>query len=161
MKKAFLWWWLSICVTAVAILVAIVFGGFEHLWASDQTKISLGILTLFALTTSWIGYVFARLCHTASDSQTFTDLHNTLDMCWFSADTSVTLGLIGTVVGFMLMLGPAFDGINVADHQVAQAAISSMASGMSTALITTFCGLACGQHIKKQLVLLEHGIKSI
>jgi ABC-type Fe3+ transport system permease subunit len=75
---------------------------------------------------------------------------------WFLSETCLAIGMIGTVAGFLLMLGSAFSGIDVADTATLQSALTSMATGMSTALYTTLVGLVCGLYIKSQLVNLEH-----
>lgn len=75
---------------------------------------------------------------------------------WFLSETCMAIGMIGTVAGFLLMLGTAFSGIDVGDTASLQSALTSMAVGMSTALYTTLVGLVCGLYIKSQLVNLEH-----
>jgi biopolymer transport protein ExbB/TolQ len=76
-------------------------------------------------------------------------------MCWYSADSMTSLGMIGTVVGFLMMLGTAFSGLNLGDTVSAQKAISQMAVGISTALVTTLVGLVCSQITKFILINLE------
>ena len=44
----------------------------------------------------------------------------------------VTLGLIGTVAGFLLMLSSAFDNLDVKNVENVQEVITDMSLGMST-----------------------------
>ena len=64
--------------------------------------------------------------------------------------------MIGTVAGFLLMLGSAFQDLDVKDVSNVQEAIADMAVGMSTALSTTLMGLICSVLTKLQMVLFEN-----
>ena len=75
---------------------------------------------------------------------------------WFASETMVTLGLIGTVAGFLLMLSSAFDNLDVSNVENVQKVISNMALGMSTALCTTLAGLVGSVLTKIQMVILEN-----
>ena len=66
--------------------------------------------------------------------------------------------MVGTVTGFLLMLGTAFSNIDVTNSASLQKALEFMAVGMSTALYTTLVGLICSLIIKVQLVNLEVAI---
>ena len=67
----------------------------------------------------------------------------------------LTLGMIGTVAGFILMLGDSFSNIDTSNPETLKAALAAMAVGMSTALYTTLIGLICAQLTKVQLINLE------
>ena len=75
---------------------------------------------------------------------------------WFSSETMVTLGLIGTVAGFLLMLSSAFDNLDVKNVENVQEVITDMSLGMSTALCTTLVGLVSSVLTKIQMVILEN-----
>ena len=68
----------------------------------------------------------------------------------------ITLGMIGTVAGFLIMLNTAFSGLDVNDIRNVHEAISDMAIGMSTALVTTLVGLICSTLIKVQILVYEN-----
>ena len=67
----------------------------------------------------------------------------------------LALGMIGTVAGFILMLGSSFEGLDVEDTASLKSTLTAMALGMSTALYTTLTGLIFSQFTKIQLVNLE------
>jgi biopolymer transport protein ExbB/TolQ len=63
--------------------------------------------------------------------------------------------MVGTVTGFLFMLGTAFENIDVTNTRTLQDALAAMARGMSTALYTTLIGLMSSLIIKVQLVNYE------
>ena len=77
------------------------------------------------------------------------------DVGWFISETCLTIGMIGTVTGFLLMLSTTFAGIDITDTKTIQDALVNMATGMSTALYTTLTGLIVSVIIKIQLVNFE------
>ena len=67
----------------------------------------------------------------------------------------LALGMIGTVAGFIIMLGSSFEGLDVENVESLKQTLTDMAIGMSTALYTTLTGLIFSQFTKVQLVNLE------
>jgi len=61
---------------------------------------------------------------------------------WFVSDMMLKLGLLGTIIGFIFMLGSV---ANIADFDVSnmQKILRHMSDGMGTALYTTLVGLVC------------------
>ncbi len=59
---------------------------------------------------------------------------------WFVSDMMLKMGLLGTIIGFILMLGSVS---NIVDFDVTtmQKILSNMSDGMATALYTTLAGL--------------------
>ena len=74
---------------------------------------------------------------------------------WFISESMLALGMIGTVAGFILMLGSSFEGLDVDDISSLKQTLTEMAIGMSTALYTTLTGLIFSQFTKVQLVNFE------
>lgn len=146
LDSAFHKWLILLCVTVFAALIAQHLGWWAALWSADATKISTAILVLYFLVTFGIGY----LTKFKSDNIEAWNRY-----FWFSAETMIVLGLIGTVSGFLIMLGTAFADIDVSNTESMQEVIGDMAVGMSTALSTTLVGMICSQLAKFQLVLVE------
>ena len=141
-------WWLIACLTMLGIGICVYFNLHINLYESDITKISYLIIIVFVCTSIWIGnktYLVDRL----------EDYNQRADVGWFVAESCLALGLVGTVTGFLIMLGTAFSNIDVSNAATLQQALSDMAIGMSTALYTTLIGLVCSLIIKVQLVNLE------
>ncbi|MEM7562661.1 MAG: MotA/TolQ/ExbB proton channel family protein [Pseudomonadota bacterium] len=59
------------------------------------------------------------------------------------SDLMLKLGLLGTVIGFIFMLGSLND-LNSIDINVMQKLLSQMSGGMKVALFTTLTGMSCG-----------------
>ena len=136
-------WWLIFCVTLISFFSASYFFSLHlHLWESDATKISFIILTVFVFSSAWVG----KITYDGQGNQ---------NVGWFIAESLLGLGMIGTVTGFLLMLGNAFENIDVSNTETLQNALTQMALGMSTALYTTLIGLICSLILKIQLVNYE------
>ena len=134
---------LIFCLTILAGGIAIYFDIHKELYEADQTKISFLILTIFVLTSIWIGVI--------------TKLQDrTVELGWFIAEACLALGMIGTVTGFLLMLNGAFTQIDLSNPTTIQNSLINMALGMSTALYTTLTGLVCSLALKIQLVNVEN-----
>jgi hypothetical protein len=141
-------WWIQVSCIVFGSVVAYQLGWWHALWDADITKISIGILGVFAVTMLLTGYI----------SKNYQDKKSQAlgNYVWFASEAMITLGMIGTVAGFLLMLGTAFSNLDVTNIANIQAAIADMAIGMSTALSTTLVGLICSILTKAQMVILEN-----
>ena len=146
-SKSFLLWWVQVVSICFASFFIYTFNWFEALYNSDQTKISFLIIIVFIIASITTGYLSYK------KTINFEKLSNYV---WFSSETMVTLGLIGTVAGFLLMLSSAFDNLDVKNVENVQEVITDMSLGMSTALCTTLVGLVCSVLTKIQMVILEN-----
>lgn len=81
-------------------------------------------------------------------------LKNPHNIGWFCTDIMIKLGLLGTIIGFVLMLGSV---VNVSDFDAnaMQNILKQMSSGMGTALYTTFAGLVCSILTAAQFFMLD------
>lgn len=142
MTQKFLIWWLVAVVQVIAVGVGIFYDAIPFLIENDITKLSFVIIAMWFITSASVGYKV----WTQSDD---------FDKPWFVAESCMTVGMIGTVVGFILMLGSSFMEIDPSNVDSMRRVIVDMASGMSTALLTTLCGLIAGLFIKIQIVMQE------
>ena len=146
--KSLLKWWLIFCITLLGLCTCIYFNIHKDLYAADVTRLSFFIISIFICTSIWIG------------SKTYKvgvqqDYDQQSDVGWFISESCLALGMVGTVTGFLIMLGTAFENVDVSNAATLQQALSDMATGMSTALWTTLVGLVSSLIIKVQLVNLE------
>ena len=79
---------------------------------------------------------------------------------WFCSDVMLKLGLIGTVIGFIIMLSSLSD-ITTFDVTLLQGVLTTMGSGMGVALYTTLSALVTGVLIAIQYYNLESGCEEL
>ena len=119
-------------------------GWLVPLYTNDITYITFLITVVTILTTVSLGYKFKM-----SDA-------NSVDVEWFVSDVVLTLGMLGTIIGFMIMLQGTFSSIEFNDVHSIRLALSSMSQGLFTALNTTLLGLVSSIILKVQLILYEN-----
>ena len=141
-------WWLFLCISLAAMGVAFYFNFFHELYEKDITKISFVIISIYLVTSLFIGRLAFKLKNGES-------IESGLGVGWFISESMLALGMIGTVACFILMLGSSFEGLDVENIESLKQTLTDMAIGMSTALYTTLTGLIFSQFTKVQLVNLE------
>jgi hypothetical protein len=88
------------------------------------------------------------------------DLRRGQEFGWFVADLLLSLGLLGTVIGFILMLAP-ISGLDTTDESAIKGALAAMSGGMAVALYTTLTGLVGGMLLKVQGFLLDGAVQEL
>jgi hypothetical protein len=78
------------------------------------------------------------------------------ELGWFIVDILLKLGLVGTIIGFILMLG-SIANTDSLDVNTMQKVLRQMSSGMGTALFTTLAGLIGSILLGLQYLLLDKG----
>ena len=95
---------------------------------------------------------------TAASAQTLERYAETLENRHasgrFVADLLLKLGLMGTIIGFILMLSPVGETKEF-DPSLAQQLLSKMSGGMAVALYTTLAGLVTSSLLKIQYYFLD------
>ena len=90
----------------------------------------------------------------------FDKLKSEIKIGNFISDSLFKLGLLGTIIGFVLMLQPisnvdSFDEISIKN------ALTGMSGGMSIALFTTLSGLIGSLLLKVQYYFLENSTEKL
>lgn len=142
MDKRFMMWWLVVVIQAVLVGIAVNFSAISFIIENDITYLSFLIISLLAVGTVMIGYITYKK-------------ENNFEYTWFVAESAMTIGMIGTVIGFMLMLGSSFANIDPGNIDSMRKVIADMAVGMSTALLTTLTGLVVSLALKVQIIVSE------
>ncbi len=78
------------------------------------------------------------------------------EMGWFISGLALKLGLLGTVIGFVMMLG-SVSGIESFEVSDVKVVLSNMTVGMGVALNTTLAGLVASILLGFQYLLLDRG----
>jgi len=142
MDKRFMMWWLVVTIQTVLVGIAVSFSAINFIIENDVTYLSFLIMSLLVIGSILIGYITYKK-------------QNNFDYTWFIAESAMTVGMIGTVIGFMMMLGSSFADIDPGDVNSMRKVISDMAAGMSTALLTTLAGLIVSLALKVQIIVSE------
>lgn len=146
----FLRWWLVFWLSVAGAVAAGFLGFFPYLWRADASYLSWACLALYALMTAFVG----QLSHGARRGNQGFAQH--LPLCWFAANTLLGLGMIGTLIGFMLLL-QSMTGLGA--NPDVQKLLQAMMLGFSTAGLTTIVGLACSLLLKLQLINLQYQLR--
>lgn len=149
-------------------------GWWAALMSSDPTGISAGIVLLSSIVTLWCGvrvrrlaaecrpgsewrraYRHGRALHVEQAAERLGDRsHGPHETAWWFAGATIKLGLLGTVVGFIVMIGQLKLAANFDTAQI-QAMLAQMTLGMGIALVTTLVGLVANLWLGLQLLLLD------
>ncbi len=88
------------------------------------------------------------------------ELRSPSEILGFIIDVLIRLGLIGTIIGFILMLQSFVSGPSPSAENI-QELLITMSSGMGTALYTTFAGLIASTLLGVQQILLNKNVEKI
>jgi hypothetical protein len=152
---AFWKWWTSIVLLGLfGTFMQYQYSLFDFVYENDVSRITFLIGFIFILTTLKIGIESWR--------QQFTyENHRNTDFLWFSSDVVMSIGMVGTLIGFLLVLTTTFTNVDTTSAAAMKAVIGTLASGMGIALMTTLAGLVSSIIIKFQLVMLESSDEKI
>ncbi len=93
--------------------------------------------------------------------QAFSDkLLGRQEIGFLIADMMLRLGLLGTVIGFIFMLGP-LASIQTIDVSSMRSVLSTMSGGMAIALYTTLVGLIGGMLLRLQYFFVERSVEDL
>jgi len=162
--KLFLRWWLAFTAILVGLTVFTAGGGWTELYANDATKLSFVIASMFLGMSTWCGYktwLLSRFIDRGNqDNHMLENVENTMEAGWFTSDLCLTMGMAGTVIGFIMMLS-GFTKLDVSDVNTVQGLIKNLGVGMSTALYSTLTGLICSALLKIQYFNLSQAVDKI
>jgi sugar phosphate permease len=145
-------WLLLFSLIVLGSVVLLLTGVTSDILESDKSMLSAVIYSLFLFFSIRCGF------HTYQLNKSCQQDIKTKQQLTCNAITDFKdLGLIGTVIGILYMLGPTFAGMQSADIGSLQKAMVGMGTGMATALYTTASGLICSLLLKWQLINLESG----
>ena len=160
----FLKWWLFITAMLTALAYIFVDGTLNTVWENDSTKLSFALLALTVIMSGWCGYKTWTLSNFIDEGGTEKHLVEKIDRLievgWFTSDLCLTVGMMGTVIGFIMMLS-GFKDVDVSEVKTVQTLVKNLGAGMSTALYTTLSGLVCGSVLKIQYFNLNQAVNKV
>ncbi len=136
------------------------------LLAGDRSGISYliaGIWLVLTLRWLWLLRWVQRQYDLPTDFDTNhreAILARWLNHGWFAADSVLKLGLLGTIIGFILMLAP-ISNLSGYDATSIQSALGEMSAGMAVALYTTLTGLVANLLLRLQFQILADAMQKL
>jgi hypothetical protein len=143
--KPFLRWWLIVSAICVGLAFFLIYDGLNFVNNADFTKLSFVIFAIFVYCSIQVG-----IC-------TYREKDDLAIPVWF-ASMFPKIGMIGTVIGFIVMLKTCLLNININNTSQMQSILAEMSLGMSTALVTTAAGLICSVLLHLQIFSFERGV---
>lgn len=105
-----------------------------------------------------LGTLSSTLDQQQNPDDNIVDIHaerirSPVDLGWFFVDLAVRLGLLGTIIGFILIFASLTD-INIEGGDDLKDLLIAMSGGMGTALLTTLTGLVGASILSFQYLIL-------
>lgn len=146
------------------VLGLILFGGYllfdrglvGLLLEGDKSRLSWLILAIWlGMSAHWL-FLLRRI--ESTDLIAEDDMVRWLNHGWFAADSVLKIGLLGTIIGFILMLAPIGE-LTSFDASSLQSALAAMSAGMAVALYTTLTGLIANIILRFQFQFLADAMQ--
>jgi hypothetical protein len=146
------------------VLGLILFGGYllfdrglvSVLLEGDKSRLSWLILAIWlGMSARWL-FLLRRI--ESTDAIAEDDMVRWLNHGWFAADSVLKIGLLGTIIGFILMLVPIGE-LTSFDASSLQSALAAMSAGMAVALYTTLTGLIANIILRFQFQFLADAMQ--
>lgn len=145
--KPFLLWWIIFITSIAGFVVAAEYDLITKMWSLDISKISFLILSAYLLSSGYCGWVVFNIKKS---------IEKHLSNLWFISNIFIRLGLIGTVIGFMLAFSEILVPTGSFSTSDIKALIEVISGGLAVAFITTLVGLICSAFLQIQLVIVEY-----
>jgi hypothetical protein len=152
-------WWTSIVILALSLsYVQYEIDILNFIYENDPTRITMIIAIIFILTTCKIGFLSWKDQFGEPD---IFQKNKQEDLLWFSTDVVMSIGMVGTLIGFLIVLTTTFTNIDTTSAAAMKEVISTLASGMGIALMTSLMGLIASIILKLQMVMMENSHEEI
>jgi len=144
-------WLVGMTALVAGLEIAWMHDVIQHIYAADFTKLSVLIALILCWQSAACG---GEMWRQSKKSGSQTDAEEVIERGWLWSDIVLSLGMIGTVIGFMIMLR-SFVSVDFSDFDSVQGLIAKLSAGMATSLSTTLVGLIASVILKLQFFGLE------
>lgn len=148
--KRFLEWWVLFLIQLSGLGLCYYFDIIDWVWYNDATKLSFLVIAIWFIMTLKCGVHAVQYDKLALTNR---KLNARLESGWFASDQCLSIGMLGTVIGFLLMMSSL--AMDNTDFNSIKEMLKTMSTGMSTALVTTAVGMIFGNLLKLQLFLVS------
>lgn len=155
----FLQWWLIFTFICVVSIMCSQSGIALEIWQKDSSMISYATFAIFLACSVFCGKLSYAICRKKSKDELQSYKHGA-EIGWFVSELCLTLGMMGTIVGFIMMLS-GFNSLDIQNTTTIQSLLSQLGQSMATALYTTIVGLVAGSLLKLQFFLVSLEIDKI
>lgn len=145
-KRPFLQWSLFTCLVLIGLIIGAKLGLVGLVFEHDPTRMITVNALVFLVTTVWLGRLSWRL----DGGENLRIVEDELENGHFAAEACVTLGLLGTVIGYIAMVQNSGSGSQLADQ---------IRGSLGPALISTAVGGFCGILLQVQSHFIGQGLK--
>lgn len=157
-KIPFLRWLLIVTLMTIVAMAGFLGGGLPLLLGQGMIGVAICSVTLALLLIITIKCGILTYQFTATDDMgKIKQIDISKDSIWFFADSCVKIGLMGTVVGFIIAISvlPSIDFTSIGN---VQSLMVKMSSGLSVALYTTLVGIGSNMLLRMQALNLTQAI---
>lgn len=155
----FLQWWLIFTFICVVSIITYQCGLASEIWSKDSSMLSYVTFAIFIACSAFCGKLSYQICKKNCKSKV-SSYKNSAEVGWFVSELCLTLGMMGTIVGFIMMLS-GFNTLDIQNATTIQSLLSQLGLSMATALYTTIVGLVTGSVLKLQFFLVSLEIDRI
>ena len=138
---------MALAHSSAGLEIAWINGILQGIYASDFTKISV----LIGLVLAWQSFACAaHMWNQTQKYKPYKDAEETLERGWMWSDIVLSLGMIGTVIGFMMMLA-GFVDVDFSDFDSVQALITKLSGWHGYIIINYTCRTCCKRYVKASI----------
>lgn len=152
-NSVFIQWFIVFAAIVAAFSIAAYSGAFTLIYKSDISRISLVIGTLFTCGSLLAGKLSFDI---GKKSLSVPDINKRLRVLHFLEQIFFTLGLLGTIIGFCVMMQGTLNGAVDPNQIIAQLKI-----GSSTKLYATLSGIVSSILLQLQVLIIENNLNHL
>jgi len=152
--ESFLKWWLIFTLTTIGFIFSLTTGYAKLIWEKDASYLCAAITIIFIWFSIYVGAtIYKTSKYLDMDELAYEKFLAKEELVWFVSDVCLNLGMLGTIIGFVMMLS-GFETLEINNSKSIEALLSQLGKSMATALYTTMVGLVCAQILKIQNLIL-------
>jgi len=159
-KRPFITWLVTNALVATGSFWAYKVGIANMIWEADHTKLTLLAYVLFWLVSWHIGRVCRDIESYDGDStHAYEVLKMKTNVGFFWGQICLSVGLIGSLIGFIGMMLVAFGDVNLtADAAALPSMLAGIGKNYGTALYVTLIGVMAGVVMQVQSFAADYAL---